>query len=670
LPPRQMLTQVSKAKLKNPVLNKTLDLQTAVTQLLQRPSLASTAFISQQFDHEVQATSVLKPLQGKGRVNADTTVIRPRPETHTGVAVSQALYPTLSEIDAYTMAASSIDAAIRNLIVAGAPLDKIALLDNFCWCSSTEPERLGQLKAAAKACYDLALAYQTPFISGKDSMFNDFKGFDAQGQPIKISVPPTLLISSLAVVEDVRKVVSIDTKAAGDLIYLLGETEAELGGSEYFRLLAEKQGSSDFGKALPTVQVEKNRALYKAYTLAIDQGLVVSGMSLGLGGLVTGLAKMSLAGQLGATINLGHVPGSWKTEAEALFAETQGRILVSIRPEHRNLFETLFKNSSCAQLGEVVAEPTVTLKTKLKSKDLSWSLNELGQAYFSTSPSTHSTVSTQVRAQKRLSGQPQALVLTGYGINCEEETATAFEQAGAVTEIKHINDLIAQPSLLKKFEILAVPGGFSYGDDTGSGNAYAQKLKVNLWPELQTFVSQDKLVIGICNGCQVLVNLGLIPATNSTYGQRDVALIHNDNALYTDRWVDLNIEGQGAWLQGMSSLMVPIAHGEGKFYAPAQVLAELERNGQVGGRYVAGEVCHHFNLPVNPNGSLHNIAALTDPTGRVLGIMPHPERAISFTQLPHWTYLKQQYQRQGQPIPEVGPGLRLFKNAVEYFTES
>ena len=203
------------------------------TDMISRLNTGSYDFITCQYDHEVQASSVIKPLQGKGQVNSNVTVIKPVFDSDRAVALSQGLYPSYSDIDTYWMAACSIDTAIRNVIAVGGSLDHLALLDNFCWCDSNNPERLGQLKEAARACYDFAVAYGTPFISGKDSMFNDFKGYDEYMNDVMISIPPTLLVSSIGVVSDWKRCQTIDFKREGDLIYVLGETRDEMGGSEY-----------------------------------------------------------------------------------------------------------------------------------------------------------------------------------------------------------------------------------------------------------------------------------------------------------------------------------------------------------------------------------------------------------------------------------------------------
>ncbi|MBU2632372.1 phosphoribosylformylglycinamidine synthase I [Patescibacteria group bacterium] len=263
--------------------------------------------------------------------------------------------------------------------------------------------------------------------------------------------------------------------------------------------------------------------------------------------------------------------------------------------------------------------------------------------------------------------KPKVLVFSGYGLNCEEETTFAFEKAGAAAEIIHINDLIKNKKILKKFQIMAFPGGFSYGDDTGSGNAFANKLKNHLWKEIREFAEKDKLIIGICNGFQIMVNLGLLPALNKNYGKREVALLHNDSARYIVRWIDLKIENNTPWFLNINNISLPIAHGEGKFYADDKTLKEIKEKKLISAKYIKGGICNFLDLKANPNGSLENIASMTDESGRILGMMPHPERAIFFTQLPHWTYLKEKAKREKIKIEEEGPGLKIFKNSVNYF---
>lgn len=246
----------------------------------------------------------------------------------------------------------------------------------------------------------------------------------------------------------------------------------------------------------------------------------------------------------------------------------------------------------------------------------------------------------------------KVLIFSGYGLNCEEETKHAFNLAGAEVDIVHINDLISRTNF-NEYNVITFPGGFSFGDDTGSGKAYANKIKNHLLDKIQNFADQDKLILGICNGFQILTEIGLLPG----------ALTYNDSAQYIDRWVDLKVESSTPmakpWLQDIETLSLPIAHGEGKFIYTDTTNSAM--------KYTNGEICDYAGYTANPNGSEKDIAAITSHNGKILGMMPHPERAVYFTQLPHWTYKRELLTRQKQKIPEFGPGLKIFQNAVRYF---
>lgn len=238
--------------------------------------------------------------------------------------------------------------------------------------------------------------------------------------------------------------------------------------------------------------------------------------------------------------------------------------------------------------------------------------------------------------------KPKVIILSGYGLNYEEETKFAFESAGGVADIVHINDLIAKPKMLNDYQIMAFPGGFSYGDDTGSGKAYANKFKNHLEKELIEFLSRNTLAIGICNGFQIMTNLGILPG----------ALTYNKNGKYIDRWVDLKVVGKSPWLKGITKISLPIAHGEGHYVIEG-------RDTQVALVYTKGEICKFQNLEKNPNGSEHDIAGVLAYNGRVLGMMPHPERGMFAHQSPLWYMNKK--------VPKEGAGLQIFKNAINYF---
>lgn len=253
--------------------------------------------------------------------------------------------------------------------------------------------------------------------------------------------------------------------------------------------------------------------------------------------------------------------------------------------------------------------------------------------------------------------RPSVLIFSGFGLNCEDETKFVFEAVGARADIVHLNDVIASTRILRRYEVAVFPGGFSYGDDAGSGKAYGKRVLHHLGEELQSFLSRDTLMAGICNGFQIVTAAGILPG----------ALIANDSARYTCRWVDLEVAGETPWLSSLTHLSLPVAHGEGKYYDTEKKLDALEKNGQVALRYVKGEVSKNQRLPKNPNGALRDIAGITGYEGRVFGLMPHPERGSFFTQLPHWTALRPQYMKEGKPLPTKADGIKIFENAVTYF---
>lgn len=264
--------------------------------------------------------------------------------------------------------------------------------------------------------------------------------------------------------------------------------------------------------------------------------------------------------------------------------------------------------------------------------------------------------------------KPKVLVLSGYGINCEEEEAFAFDWAGGESKIVHINDVIDGKVKMKDFQILVFPGGFSFGDDTGSGKAYANRVRDHLWEDVQKFIAEDKLVIGFCNGFQIMTNLGLVPALKMEYGKRQVALQHNKTARYMNRWVDLEVGGRETpWLLGLDEFSSPIAHGEGRLYADQETLKEINAKGLAVLKYYKGDICNYQELEPNPNGSVEAIAGITDETGKIFGLMPHPERALFFNQRPDAPLLREKFKREKAEIPIEGPGLQVFKNGINYF---
>ncbi len=360
------------------------DLATVLPSMLVRLNICSKNWITTQYDHEVQGTSIIKPLQGKGKINAEASVVRPVLSSQKAIVLSQNVIARYSDINTYHMAACALDTAVRNAVAAGANLDYLALMDNFCWCSSGDPERLGQLVQSVKACYDVATVYGTPFISGKDSMFNDFKGYDDKGNPILLSVPPTLMISTMGVIPDATKALSIDTKNPGDLVYILGATKKELGASEYYAERGEQEkGEAWIGNMVPEVNPRLAAESYRTFFQGNQQRLFASAIAVTLGGIGVALAKMAMAGQHGLSIECKNIMQADEvTLDELLFSESQSRIIFTADPKHQEAIKTLFSGFPLACIGEVTEGQEVTFKQD--DQTVSIPLSTLTTSYFSS----------------------------------------------------------------------------------------------------------------------------------------------------------------------------------------------------------------------------------------------------------------------------------------------
>ena len=273
----------------------------------------------------------------------------------------------------------------------------------------------------------------------------------------------------------------------------------------------------------------------------------------------------------------------------------------------------------------------------------------------------------------------KALVLTGYGLNCDYETGFSLRMAGANPERIHINDLIACEEKgarvgLDNYHILVLGGGFSWGDDHGAGVIMAARLRYNIGEEIEEFIRKGRLVIGICNGFQALVNLGLLPGFDGDYRSREIALTYNDSGNFVDTWVRLKIKEDTVCIftKGISYIELPVRHGEGKFYAEKGIIDRLIKKNQVVIQYADKEGNPaQGRWPFDPNGSLYDIAGICDSTGRIFGLMPHPEAYNHYTNHPGWALKREELARMGKGIEgEEGEGVAIFRNAVEYVQEN
>ncbi|HTY75307.1 MAG TPA: phosphoribosylformylglycinamidine synthase subunit PurL [Candidatus Nanoarchaeia archaeon] len=333
-----------KVKLEEPSLPEPNNLNEVLMKILSAPNVASKESIVRSYDHEVKGNTTLKPMQGEYAGPNDASILKPLDNSWHGVVISCGMNPNYGKIDAYWMAASAIDEAVRNNIAVGGT--RIALLDNFVWGNPEKPERLGSLVNACKACYKIAKAFRTPFISGKDSLYNE--------SPLG-PVTPTLLITAIGLVPDIRAAVSMDLKSPDDLIYILGKTYAELGGSEYYKL------NGLLGKSVPKVHAYQSKRTYNALSKAIREGIIKACHDLSEGGLAVASAEMALSSDFGLELDLNKVPSDPGRDDFVLFSESNSRFLVEVPEKSQAEFEALMKGKSCALIGKVTKNPKLKI---------------------------------------------------------------------------------------------------------------------------------------------------------------------------------------------------------------------------------------------------------------------------------------------------------------------
>lgn len=330
------------------------DPSASLTRLLSSWNVASKEWVIRQYDHEVQGGSVLKPLQGaRNDGPGDAAIVRPVLSSDRGVIVANGINPSYADLDPYWMAASAIDEALRQITCVGGSVDRTALLDNFCWGNPDKPDRLAALVRAARACYDIAVAYGTPFISGKDSFYNEFSDGSRT-----IAIPPTLLISAICVMDDVSRAVSMDVKAPGNIVYVVGSTRDELGGSRYYRMLGF------IGRNVPKVDAAAGSGTMNRLHEAMSRGLVAACHDCSEGGLAVAAAEMAFAGGFGMTLDLDAVPRDGEADRDdiVLFSESNSRFVVEVPGGREADFEARMAGSPFGRVGVVTEEDRLAVR--------------------------------------------------------------------------------------------------------------------------------------------------------------------------------------------------------------------------------------------------------------------------------------------------------------------
>ena len=347
----------NKPKLTEPDIVEKENYNDELLAILSSYNVASKEWVIRQYDHEVQGGSVVKPLTGiENDGPSDAAVIRPKYDSDKGLAISCGMNPMYGDIDPYWMALAGIDEAIRNLVCVGGRVDRIALLDNYCWGDCTKPETLGTLVRASQACYDGAMAFGAPFISGKDSLNNEFACEDGS----VIAIPSTLLISAISIVDDTNKCITMDVKKSGNLLFAVGETKNELGGSHYYKI------KGHLGINVPKVDLEKAPKIAAKISEAIEQGLVVSCHDCSEGGLAVAMAEMAFAGGLGIEADLrGLAKSDDCVRADTqLFSESNSRYIVEVEADKFDAFAKLMLNLPFGQIGKVTQDNRLLVKSE------------------------------------------------------------------------------------------------------------------------------------------------------------------------------------------------------------------------------------------------------------------------------------------------------------------
>ena len=625
-----------------------LNSPTLLADLLAHPNIRSKESIVRRYDHEIQGATSVKPFGGthsKGHNDGAVLIPVNSAEGHRGIALSNGVCPQYTELDPYAMAWAAIDEAMRNAVAVGVDPEQVAILDNFCWGNPNLPDRLGSLVRNVQGCYDAALTYGTPFISGKDSLNNEYT--DSEGN--RHAIPGTLLISAVGIVPDARKTASSDFKEAGNFIYVIGQTRDELGASHY-ALLTDQPFAT-----VPQPSDNPMQTL-KAIHQAMQADYIQSCHDVSEGGLAVALAEMSIAGAIGASVDLTTIPQDDKLVGiHQLYSESLTRFVIEVKPEHSADFEALLEGVPFTANGNGKVTTGQQLSLVHANGDFTYNISDLARVWGADMPDpSKSAKLAQMEIPAIKTKQPKILILHANGTNRDHDVALACKMAGGEPEIVHINQLRSGEKHFADYQMLVVPGGFSYGDDLGAGRLWALDLRTEFADDMAKFVDAGRPIIGICNGFQTLVKSGLLPDSDF---EDSVTLTYNESAHFECRWVYLqaNPDSPSLFTRNLNGLIYcPVAHGEGRLLTIDDRTTQAIQSENLHALTYVNADGSVASYPANPNGSTAGIAGLSNRAGNVFGLMPHPENHIFDWQHPRV------HRAEGG-----GLGLGLFINGVQ-----
>ncbi len=600
-------------------------LRSLLLAVLQDLNVCSREGIVSGYDHTVTGGPTDGFSTGKKQdAPSDGIILRPLPGVDRGLIVTHGLAPKIADIDPYHASVDAVVEAIANAVARGADPAKIFLVDNFLHPPADNPDDVGTLDRSMDGLTAAALAFGTPLVSGKDSLGMKFK----RGELV-IKAPPTLVISALSILDSLQHTVPGHFQQADSQVMVLGTADP--------RALAGSVGAEHMGlttNAVPVSDPEEQKKIFAGLHAAMKAGQVRSCHDIHDGGLFATVAEMSFGNELGASLQLS---GTQQDATGTLLSEKAGRFVLELPPDADPA--QLFPGLPFTVLGKTTAEPAIGIALP-SGETISYGVAELKDAHRNpvledafpiakepAGPLPRSEKKAGVSSLRTVSkgGKPRVLVVRAPGTNSERELAESFRIAGASPVIVHMADL--QRRHFTDAQILAIAGGFSYGDDIRSGQILAQDLVQGFRDEMQEFADRDTLTIGICNGMQVLLQAGALPY--GPLGAPQAYCLNNKSGRFICCRIELGIEDSRCkWTESLrgKTVRLPVAHGEGRFHAEPEILERIERDKLVAFRYVdpAGEPT--MVQPYNPNGSLSAIAGITDISGKTVILMPHPER--------------------------------------------
>ncbi|MEK7545073.1 MAG: phosphoribosylformylglycinamidine synthase subunit PurL [Patescibacteria group bacterium] len=600
-------------------------LRDTIHKTLSHLNVCSREPIVRQYDHYVRTGNYSSYFEGRHRdTPQDAMVFKPVLDSDRGFSVAHGMCPNTSFIDPYHGAISATVEALSNLLSRGVDLKKVFLMDNFIHAKPDNEIDIGTLDRSVDGVCDAATAFGAPFVSGKDSLGGTFKGDNGV-----IKVKPTLCVTAVGIIPDVKKSLPNHFQKSGNRLFFVGNVDfLQLGGSVFSQI--RKLSTNN----VPRVDVEKTKLVFGALSAAMADGCVISCHDVSDGGMVTTLAEMSMGENLGCEISLDQL--HFAPTVGILFHETPGCFVIEVSREFDP--SKYGVNGNIFEIGHIRKDDTFIIMkhaTALFNTSVgelrNWIKNPLFEKYFPVGSrnlqieESLSHDSSSPRAFATLSKKPRTLVLRAPGINSEEETRYSFDLAGADARIVDIVDVTEKD--FEESQILAIPGGFSYADDLSSGKIFAADLIYRFEESLKKFAESEKLVVGICNGFQVLVRTGLLPLRN--IGSLESNLVHNTHGFFCRKIRMEIVPSKCVWTNNLEEMIfsAPVAHGEGRFMTKNPAMMErLIRDQQIVFRYINDEREATMTFPYNPNGSTHAIAGICDPSGRILGMMPHPER--------------------------------------------